>query len=408
MGVYAKMKAAAEKGYKYFLIPFGENVTFLSKVKEVNTPFGVIQSISKIKVNLIEEGKKLGIKVIPVATIFDALKYWVPNPPKIPKPFVAEDLPAALKSTLENWLNYYLKLYEEYKYETRGLTDISVNLLERASEFAHEALKLSKTQPYQAVNMAFTAALYAEKAYWIDQVTLHGFQAILTLGTEAQKYSKESMKIVMGNMTYDPNKLDVLMTAASRALKSYYYYHAALNSTNIDDVITYLVYSKYYSLATRTWLELLKVVPSAPRSLMISEITFNKTADALYSSANGILGYLLAMNIPVDKNLETAIAIYKIASDKPAIFRMAASMYFIASASYTLHTNYSISLENVLKKSSLTASYALSLALSRGLEPYVSLLYDYSANKLKTTFPLDALFFFEFAAMHSYVLYTLS
>jgi hypothetical protein len=198
------------------------------------------------------------------------------------------------------------------------------------------------------------------------------------------------------------------MTAASRALKSYYYYYAAMNSSNIDELISLLVYSKYYSLATQTWLQLLQVVPSAPRSLWVSESEFNMTANALYSAANGIVGYLFAMNIPIDNNLETAISIYKVAGDKAPIFRLAGSMYLMASATYTLHTNYSISVSNMLRKSSLSASYALTLAIGKKLEPHVSLLYYYSATKMKGVDPHSSVFFFEFTAMHSYILYVLS
>ncbi len=403
-GVLAKMKAAAKKGFKVFVIPWGEQVTYIPRVTSLNTPFGVIQKISKVKVNLIDEGKKLGIKVVPAATVYDALKVWVPNPPKLPKAFEVKELPEPLLKVAKNWIEEYLKLYKFYSSKSAGLTDLSIELLQRARQFALQVPKLEKSDPYEAVNAAFTAAILAERAYWTDKVAVNGFAAILNLGQEAQRLANESIALVEKSMTYDANKLDVLMTAASRALKSYYYYHMAMNSSNIQDVIKYLVYAKYYYEATRTWLQLLNVTPTGAK---LSPDKLNKTTNAVYSSANGILGYLLAMNIPTNEELETALGIYKAAATMPMIFKLAAGMYFDAVATYTLHINYAISPENVVAKSKKASEYMLGLAMSKGIEPYVSMLYNYSANKLSTKDPADSVLFYELSAMHCMVLFNL-
>jgi len=404
-GVYAKMRAAAESGFKVFVIPYGEEVSYLPKVSTMTGPFGaIIQKVTNIKVNLIEEGKKLGIKVIPVATVFDALKVWVPRPPKMPKVIEINELPDMLKNVVTKWTDIYLKQYKIYEAKTKGFTQQSLNLLQHAKTFAEEALKLKNTQPYQSVNMAFTAAILAEEAYWMDQVAVSGFGVLFKLASQAQESSANAMKAIQNNMIYDINKLDVLITAANRALKSLYFYHKAMNSTDLHEIIRYLVYAKYYSMATQTWLQLLNITPQGTH---FSAVKLNKTADALYSSANGVIGYLLAMKIPIDEELINAIEIYKLASDKEAIFKLSAGMYLNALAAYTLHKYYSISLDNVLTKTKKASDYTLSMALENGIEPYVSILYNYSANKLQKDDPIDATLFYELSASHCIVLYQL-
>ncbi len=76
-GIPEKLKAAAEAGYKIFLIPVGQQIVYDEKIVREKTPLGYITRIETNKVNLTRLGEKLGVKVIEVATIAQAAKYFL-------------------------------------------------------------------------------------------------------------------------------------------------------------------------------------------------------------------------------------------------------------------------------------------------------------------------------------------
>ena len=394
-GVYAKMVAAAKSGYKVFVIPKGEEVVAKQVVNTIRTPFGFIQNITTVPVNLVKVGKKLGIKVVPVATVYDALKVWVPNPPKVRKAKL-EGLPSSIVKVLREWYKYYMKLYKKYESESKGLTPRSVEYLRLAKNFV--LLSKRVEDPYQRVNYAFTAAILAERAYWTDMVAVHGFSALIKLDSEVKRIIDEANTTIYKNISYDVNKLDILLTAANRYLKAKYYYRKALNSTSVIDILDDLVYAKYFALASKTWTMLLKVVPKGPNT---TEEAFVRNSYAMYSAAEGLLGYLMSMKIVPDERLEVAIGVYKEANTLSPLMKMASAIYLIEMTSYTLHKEYNVSLNIILEKVREAMEYDLGLALKNHIYPAVALIYSNSAKHSKG---LEALMLMDMAAMHSLIL----
>ncbi len=394
-GVYAKMLAAAKKGYKVFVIPKGEEVTTRQIVNTLRTPFGFIQNITTVPVNLVKLGSKLGIKVVPVATVYDALKVWLPKPPAVKKAEL-KGLPPKVVKVMNEWYNYYMKLYLKYHAMVKGITPQSLEYLRTASRF----IELSKEvkDPYQKVNYAFSAAILTERAYWSDMIALRGFSALIQLDNEVKKLLDEANTTIYKNMTYDVNKLDILLTAANRYLKAKYYYSKALNSTSVIDILDYLVYSKYFALASETWTWLLNVVPKGPQT---SPEVFMRSSYAMYSAAEGLLGYLLSLKVPLSQRLEVAVGVYKEANTMDPLMKMAASMYLAEMVSYNLHKYYNVSLETMLEKVREASLYDLGLALRNGVYPTVAAIYLNSANSLNG---LEALMLTDMAAIHSLTL----
>ncbi len=406
-GTYYKLKAAWESGYKVFLIPYGEENVSLAKSSVISSPFGIIRNVRVEQVNLIREGKKLGIKVIPVKTIFDAMRYWLTNPPEIPKPMNVTELPKDVKSVMEKWVDYYLSLYREYSSLVEGLSQTSIELMNEANAASQEAQILRNKDVYSAVNYAFTAAIRAETAYWYDQLIVKGFRTIITLSNEVEHYlTNDSKALKKYELKYfDTNHLDILLTVANRYIKAKYYYYKSLNSTNLDQIIQYLIYAKYYALASQTWSQLLSLVKNGS---VIDRQKFNRTAEAIYSSANSILGYIVAMNINLDRNGIDAINIYKTAATESPLVKMAAGMYLNAILTYELHMNYSVSIDNVLNKSKYAAELAYALAKKNDLNPLIATIYLYSANKLQKDDEMGSILFYELASMHIYTLLQLT
>lgn len=377
-GVYAKMVAAAKSGYKVFVVPKGEEVVTRKVVETEPLPFGIVQRLRTEKVNLIEEGKRLGVEVVPAATAYDALRVWLKGA-ELPECKPDVRLPGDVLRLMREWKEHYLKLYEGARSEARRLTQESVALLSEAERMARAAGE--EKDPYEAVNYAFTAAILAEEAKWYDEVALSGFRALVKLSDEVESKINEANATIMNSLTYDVNKLDPLLTAATRVLKAYYFYHAALNSTDLGNIIYYLVLAKYYSEAAKTWIALTSLEPPGPKA---DPEALWRDALALYSSAGELFAYYTTIGSQVgavpSRELEVAVGVYKEANDMPAIYKLAASTYLSALVTYSLHTTYNISSETMIDKVMAALSCNAALALDRGLKPYAAEIYYTSAR----------------------------
>ncbi len=402
-GVYAKMVAAAKAGFKVIVIPKGEEIVTKRVTQAITTPFGFMETVKLVKVNITQEAKVLGIKVVPAATVYDALSVWLPKPPKVMY-LNNISLPKTVVKIMEKWKEEYLEKYHRYALKVSGVSLQASALLQKATELA----KLSeKTEdPYQAVNCAFTAAILAEEAYWYDKAVMQGFRVLIDLSEQAQKEIELANATVIKSMSYDANKLDALLTAATRVLKAYYYYHKALNSTDINDIINYLVLAKYYGEAAITWLDVAKVEPPGPS---VNPERLKRESLALYSAAGGIFAYYLTIAnqiaAPGVPELVVAVGMYKEANNMPYIYRMASAMYLSAISAYALHLSYNISPEVMYQKVMRALHYNAGLALSLGLKPYVAAIYYHSAQKSQGE---TAFLFAELASMHYLILSQLS
>lgn len=74
-GLLDKLHAAAENGYKYFLIPLGQRIVTVQERVVHHYPFGVFETINLVPVDLVAEGLKLGVVVVEVGNIYEAVQY---------------------------------------------------------------------------------------------------------------------------------------------------------------------------------------------------------------------------------------------------------------------------------------------------------------------------------------------
>jgi len=76
-GLMEKLEAVASNGYKLFLIPLGQRIVYVQNITTIRYPWGYYQLVQYTPVDLVEEGAKLGVAVVEVGNIFDAVKYFL-------------------------------------------------------------------------------------------------------------------------------------------------------------------------------------------------------------------------------------------------------------------------------------------------------------------------------------------
>ncbi|MEM4581123.1 MAG: S16 family serine protease, partial [Candidatus Korarchaeum sp.] len=107
-GIPQKLQAAAEAGAKVFLLPAGQEIVEEAVPKQVRVGPLVITTVERRKVNVTELGEKLGIKVVEVSNVDEALGYMLGlrverAPPNRP------ELPEGLRKSLSDWVDGYLR-----------------------------------------------------------------------------------------------------------------------------------------------------------------------------------------------------------------------------------------------------------------------------------------------------------
>ncbi len=113
-GLLGKLQAVADKGFKVFLIPYGEEETMIARREIHRFLWGYYETISYEIVNLVEKGRELGVDVIDVASIVDAMRYFlnITYQPQTVNPV----LPTTVNDLLEKYLmkdrDYALKIYD--------------------------------------------------------------------------------------------------------------------------------------------------------------------------------------------------------------------------------------------------------------------------------------------------------
>ncbi len=373
-GVYEKMVAAAKAGYKVFVIPYGERYVTRYKVIQEEMPFLIVRKVVPQKVDLVKEGERLGIKVVQAMTLYDALKVWVPQPPKLP-PSASPSLSSNVKKIMENWVQTLLNYYEENKYYSL-----------EASQYAQRAREyLSNGMYYDASSYAFTAAILAEEAKYMRN---RGLGTILQLYKEASGEANKTLSILLKYNPKYSDQLDVLVSAWLRYLISKVYLALAENTTNIPSLVDYLVKAKYYAIAARLWLELFPAVKGAPLRYNVNEI-----ANAFHSEATTALGYIAALGIE-PQNLDVLELMLRFSNNTYEM--LASGIYVNSIATVLLYQNYGISQSVAISKIIKAAEINLALAKARGAEGVVPSIYILTAT--------PDIYLYERASLHAALL----
>ena len=130
-GIPDKVEAAAQLGFKEVLIPYGQQI---------------YQSSSGALVNVTALGDKLGIKVIPVATIYQAIYYLT-------------GVNITYSATIPSWVNSNLTLVGKYLYETLYVNYGNLARLGNPSLYNSAVAQANEGNYYTAASLLYQALI---------------------------------------------------------------------------------------------------------------------------------------------------------------------------------------------------------------------------------------------------------
>jgi len=125
-GIPDKLQAAAQAGYKIFLVPVGQLVVTEQQVVSQSTPFGTVYRTVTRTVNLTQLGQSLGVKVIPVTTLGDALAYFLEKITFSPPPKYYGSYTTQQVELFSRWRENLSAFFNETRSELNSLLTLSL------------------------------------------------------------------------------------------------------------------------------------------------------------------------------------------------------------------------------------------------------------------------------------------
>ncbi len=379
-GIPEKLKAAAQEGYKIFLIPAGQEIVYDEKIVKQSTPIGYITQIQRTPVNLTELGEQLGVKVIEVATIEEAAYYFLHlnlTKPQLPNTEVEyspeqEKLFTKWFNKIEERINITLYSINEYlslETDKNTLTTI-MDYLNTTNQVINEAKDYyEKKMYYTAVSKLFNAAVNLETLY--IQLNVNGNYTLIQQYINQTNQTITSCKNKLEKLQPDTmTKLEAYITASERLSQAQELLDKAINSIVIyKNLITgeekpviqdiqSLALAKWRALTTELWLDYSNIT-----SPYIDITKLKDTSEYLMYYAETVLSYYGSLGGEQTEDYQTLLELYQKAREnydnKNYPGTISNTIYIIAYATTGIHQLYNTELTEITKAVINRAQYNL-------------------------------------------------
>jgi uncharacterized protein len=282
-GLRAKLEAAAGVGAKVFIVPYGQT-RYAERVVVPQTAGPItIYTTKTVIIDLADYGRRLGVEVLPVATIHEALNVFTGGLYKVPNISLVGSPEYYLGSQLEKQVASWVETLRDYVGSVVSQGDSikasALSSLTRATRLYVESLlgdiessiknltslaeaQASKGLMYSASSSYFQALIYALWRLYLlkgisDSQALNSVRtdvegrAIRILDSIRSRYSELAAVCLQD--------LDVAIAVASRAYESLIYLNTSKTETYIDRSSYYLALASSRAITAELWRSLLNM-----------------------------------------------------------------------------------------------------------------------------------------------------
>ncbi len=306
-GLKSKLEAAAKHGFKVFLIPYGQRVVLVPNITTIKYPWGVVHRVEYTRLDLVEYGKKLGVKVVEVASIREAYSYFTGYnisyganivKPVLPDWFeeILEDIVANYTSEAMDKVEYMKSVLDEIHPFYRGAISSIITEVENGINESESLLNSGDT--ILAANKAFTTLCRAIYGYWLAKVLINESN-IDVLAREANETLNNVGRIIntyIAKKSIGLSKLDVLIAITSRYTDAVLYYNngvEALGKNDIGTAVSDFSYTISRVKSIHGWLKVLE------HCINDSNITMDRVYSVtlfLYGLTENIVSYAYSLS----------------------------------------------------------------------------------------------------------------
>ncbi len=306
-GIPYKLEAAAKNGAKIFLIPKGQRYVEVEETKRIQKgPFVLVTTETKT-VDVVDYGRKLGVNVIEVETVNEALKYYTGYEIKRGEGKIdLSEYSYLLKKLADYMKERSEKMYSEFvKVADKEVKESIDKRLEEAKRNYEEGNYYTSTSQYFTANIFMRAEIYRKT------LNDENFEE------EVKSIEKEIEDVrVSLTQNYGLIAMQLVGAAEERLGKAEQYLEKARTSENFDEASLYLAFAKERVESAKVWLSLLpeikEDVPLKREEVVRRAQFYLSTAESLlvYSKSIGGFSRLLFGENSAEDSLELSKKLY--------------------------------------------------------------------------------------------------
>jgi len=414
-GIPEKLLAAKSVNAHVMLIPTGQRYS-----TDLNTGQ---------KVDVVAKGAELGIKVIEVANIYDALRNLGINitEPEPTTPVINLDIneiyrdwALKLNATLNNLWNEIKDLSSKISLTSnlRNAVAYYANLADNSSRRGYE--EYLDNNMYSSASDYFTAVIYADYVKWIYLIytNVSKYRDLYNTVNEQYRYAynkyRDILNTILSTDYIDLSKLAVLNEV------SYRIYEANTTLSNLpspgsrtltlDDIYN-AVYTYWRINSSLEWMKIYEIYP--PSNMIISLSTLKRYSYTLISYVQTLLIYLNSLGVVLDTSTANRVS---------NLINLATTLYregdYVASNSLAIYlTSLTTAYMNIYFTTNLTETISSirDLALrylgelkTKGIDISIPSAYIIRGDTLKSLDPASAIYFYELSIANTMWLVTLA
>ncbi len=306
-GIPYKLEAAAESGAKIFLIPKGQRYVEVEETKRIQRgPFVLITTETKT-VDVVDYGRKLGVTVIEVETVNEALKYFTGYEIRRSEGKIDLSQYSYLLKKLADYMRERSeRIYSEF--EKVADRDVKENIDKRLEEARKN---YERGNYYTSTSQYFTANIFMRAEIYRKTLNDENFEREV-------KTIEEEIEAVRGslNQEYGLIAMQLVGAAEERLGRAEQYLEKARTSENFEEAALYLAFAKERVESAKVWLSLLpeirEDVPIKKEEVVRRAQFYLSTAESLlvYSKSIGGFSRLLFGENSAESSLELSKKLY--------------------------------------------------------------------------------------------------
>jgi len=418
-GLKYKLEAAASRGAKVFLIPYGQTADVEYEVVTRRVGPFIYQQVVPVAIDLISYGHQLGIEVIPVANVYEALQIFSNGLFKAPtskvNTEVIDRINAMLRPILSTWVannsRYINEIISESKsIENEALDSISgltrryvTNTLSNIDSSINSFIKTAEDlansgRLYSSASAYFSALIYAYwRLYLLNSILNRNYIAnqAIAINNSVSRVIDYVNSYVMGREMLDLGTLSVAVNTLDRAYEALIYLNRSLAAQDILTSSQLLAYSSARLYSANQWLTLFNYSYTGigVKSSDIGDISLHVEALArnIYSY---IISFTSSTQIPQDILLDASIRYEMMLRSVGGLDKLTLGISSISYMYLTLISTFTQNLDAAVDALNRTVGITLTLlgdAVPIDAPLYMDLIRAYSGDKQTAAYMLARL-----------------
>ncbi|MCS7103175.1 MAG: hypothetical protein NZ992_04755 [Candidatus Korarchaeum sp.] len=423
-GIPQKLEAAAHAGAKVFLVPAGQEIVEEVVPKQVRIGPLVMTTAERRKVNVTEVGAKLGVKVVEVSNIDEALSYMLGlkverAPPNKP------ELPEGLRRMLSDWIDSYVKRSSEIRSEVQSKLDklgtlskrVISNLLNDSENYSSAASsELAEGNYYTAASLAFNSVVQAEYARALVNYALQGESSVNELMERVNSKVREVGAKVNSTKPQDFSEIEALIAAKAR------YYDARKSLRRAAELVSkgsyldsldwggihWLAYAYWRADSAVNWLAM--QIPSQRAG--VDESRVREVASTVLYEAESVISYSESLLQELGVSSKFLDQAYSDVSDANSAFSsrdyygsIGLSASALAYGITSIHEWFTSDPNAVLKAVKETCYSSVNELLSKNVVPVLALSYaEMASTRERDGDTLSAIAYYELSSAQAHVI----